>query len=182
MWYMYTTCHCKSPHRSEPPFCIRDLSFGPNPKNQKNLKMHPKNIAKHQGKPKKTKKTIRVFKITCRRVILASFKFVWYFWVFWVFPRFLQCFFHTFCVFLSFSGIWRVKVGNALYVPRLKLTDMQFRCVCVASTRWDSVVVIGFVHSSEAHLVCGGTWAGKRSFHRRFSFKVKSQRFLASVG
>ena len=54
---MYTTCHCKSPHRSEPPFCIRDLSFGPNPKNQKNLKMHPKNIAKHQGKPKKTKKT-----------------------------------------------------------------------------------------------------------------------------
>ena len=64
---MYTTCHCKSPHRSEPSFCIRDLSFGPNPKNHKKLKMHPKNIAKHKGKPKKTQKTIRVFKIRCRR-------------------------------------------------------------------------------------------------------------------
>ena len=109
---MYTTCHCKSPHRSEPPFCIRDLSFGPNPKNQKNLKMHPKNIAKHQGKPKKPKKNIRVFKITCRRVILASFKFVWYFWVFWVFPRFLQCFFIHFAFFWVFLvyGEWRLAM------------------------------------------------------------------------
>ena len=43
---------------------------------------------------------------------------------------------------------------HVLYMLRLKLNVMQIWCVCVASTRWESVVAIGFVNS-EAHLVCG---------------------------
>ena len=53
---------------------------------------------------------------------------------------------------------------HVLYMLRLKLNVMQIWCVCVASTRWESVVAIGFVNSSETHLVCGGWGLEKEHF------------------